>query len=93
MLGMNRPETSGTMMNTAIVYTNFKDCGKAEELYQRGALEGYEAQLGRDNETTKNCAMNSAGCFAIAGKNLKLRKILDDYPHILMKQPAFNEYL
>ena len=69
-----------------------KDGGKAEELQQR-ALKGYEAQLGKDHERTKKIAHNLAACFASAGEKLKLRKIIEKYPHIMIEQPAFKNYL
>ena len=66
--------------------------GKAEELYQR-ALEGKEAQLGKDHIDTKRCAMNLALCLADAGEKLKLRKIIDKYPHILIEDPLIQNDL
>ena len=70
-------------MNIGIVYRDgMKDYRKAEELYRR-ALEGYEAQLGKDNENTKNCAKNLAGCLAKAGERKRLRKVLEEYPHLI----------
>ena len=93
MLGKMHPETLMTVMNIANVYNDgLKDYGKAEELYQR-VLEGNEAQLGKDHERTKRCAMNLAGCFAKAGEKLKLRKIVEEYPHIMINQPAIKYYL
>jgi tetratricopeptide (TPR) repeat protein len=81
-LGKTHPDTLGTVMNIGIVYRDgMKDYRKAEELYRR-ALEGYEAQLGKDNENTKNCAKNLAGCLAKAGERKRLRKVLEEYPHI-----------
>ena len=72
--------------------TAFKDYGKAEELYQR-VLEGFEAQLGKDHEKTKSSAQNLAICLANAGEKLKLRKIIDEYPHILIEDPTFKNDL
>ena len=69
-----------------------EDYGKTEDLYQR-ALKGYVAQLGKDHEGTKSCAKNLADCFAQAGEKLKLRKIIDEYPHIMVDQPAFKNDL
>ncbi|GMI11016.1 hypothetical protein TrVE_jg3300 [Triparma verrucosa] len=81
-LGKTHPRTLGTVMNIAVLYMDgLKDYGKAEELYQR-ALEGNEAQLGKDHVHTKGCARNLAVNFAKAGEDLKLRKIIDDYPHL-----------
>ena len=80
-------------MNIAGVYLGgLEDYRKAEELLQR-ALEGYEAQLGKDHRSTKTCAGNLATCLAQAGEKLKLRKIIDEYPHIIVEQPAFKHYL
>ena len=45
-------------------------------------LEGYEAQLGKDHEDTKMCANNLAACFHAAGETEKLRKVLEEYPHL-----------
>ena len=93
LLGKSHPVTLMTVMNIANVYNGgLKDYGKAEELYQR-ALEGYEAQLGKDHEDTKTCAMNLAICFAKAGEKSKLRKIIDKYPHILIEEPEFRNYI
>ena len=93
MMGKTHPSTLGTVMNIAGVYLDgLKDYGKAEELIQR-ALEGKEAQLGKDHEDTKQCAMNLAICLADAGEKLKLRKILDEYPHILIEDPTFKNDL
>ena len=85
--------TLKSVYNIAGVYSRgLKNYEKAEELYQR-ALEGYEAQLGKDHVHTKGCARNLANSFAKAGEKLKLRKIIDDYPHILIDQPAFKNCL
>ena len=93
MLGKTHPETLSTVGNIAIVYKNgLKDYDKAEELLQR-VLEGYEAQLGKDHENTKMCAMNLAACFVGAGEKLKLRKIIDEYPHIMIEEPRFKMFL
>ena len=80
--GKTHPDTLITVCNIANVYMDgLKDYGKAEELQQR-ALEGNEAQLGKDHVHTKMCARNLAVNFAKAGEDLKLRKIIDDYPHL-----------
>ena len=49
-----------------------KDYRKAEELYQR-ALEGNEAQLGKDHEDTKQSAMNLRDCFYRMAADLEER--------------------
>ena len=83
MLGKTHPDTLMTVMNIANVYNEgLKDYGKAEELLQR-ALDGYEAQLGKDHEDTKKCAWNLAICLEKAGEKPKLRKILDEFSHLL----------
>ena len=88
-LGKTHPQTLMTVMNIAIVYhVGTKDYEKAEEIYRR-ALEGYEAQLGKDHEDTKNCAKNLASCLAHAGEKEKLRKVLNEYPHIIKEYPVF----
>ena len=57
-LGKTRPSTLMTVMNTAGAYCQgFNDIRKARELYQR-ALEGYEAQFGKDHRITMFCAKN-----------------------------------
>ena len=89
-LGKTHPDTLNSVISIAIVYEDgLKDFGKAEDLYQR-ALEGHEAQLGKDHKSTKRCAVNFATCLAKAGENLKLRKIIDKYPHIMIEQPVFK---
>jgi tetratricopeptide (TPR) repeat protein len=81
-LGKTHPDTLSTVVNIAIVYkAGMKDYEKAEELYRR-ALEGNEAQLGKDHENTKHCAKNLAICLHTAGEEVKLRKVLEEYPHI-----------
>ena len=82
-LGKTHPDTLGTVMNMAIVYqAGMKDYEKAEEFFRR-ALEGYEAQLGKDHKSTKNCANNLAICLHAAGEKVKLRKVLEKYPHLI----------
>ena len=76
-----------TVMNIANIYDDLKDCAKAEELYQR-ALEGKAAQLGKEHHSTKYCAKNLAMCFARAREKEKLRKIVEEYPHIIEELPA-----
>ncbi|GMH71398.1 hypothetical protein TrLO_g3878 [Triparma laevis f. longispina] len=68
-------------MNIAIIYDNLKDYGKAEELYER-ALEGKEAQLGKDNESTINCARNLKTCLEASGNNKRLAQLLAVYPKL-----------
>lgn len=93
MLGENYPRTLQTVMNVATFYmTVMNDFGKAEEYYE-GAFKGFEAQFGKEDQRTKTCARNIAGFFAKGGDKQKLRKILDDYPHLLIDQPALNNYL
>ena len=93
MIGKTHPYTLMTVMNIAVTYMNgLNDYGKAEELYQI-AFEGYEAQFGKDHEDTKRCAMNLAKNFVLAGEILKLRKIIDKFPNILIDQPKFKEFL
>ena len=92
ILGKTHPKTLDAVKNIAGVNLGLKDYGKAEELYQK-VLEGHEAQLGKDHEDTKMSAANLAKCFASAGEKLKLRKIIDKFPHILIDWPAFKNYL
>ena len=72
MLGKNHPETLAAVMNMAIVYKTQKDYGEAEEMYQR-ALKGYEAQLGKDHTSTKNCTRSFKNCLekAVTAKGLR----------------------
>jgi tetratricopeptide (TPR) repeat protein len=73
-------------MNIGVVYLEgMKDYEKAEELYRR-ALEGNEAQLGKDHEDTKRCAKNLAICLHAAGEKEKLRKVLEEYPDLRAKE-------
>ena len=89
-LGKTHPDTLTAVMNIANVYDDvLKDHGKAEELYRR-ALEGCEAQLGKNHKVTMDIAINLAVCFANAGEKLKLRKIIDKYPHILIYEPRMK---
>ena len=79
---MNNLGTIYDDLKDSIVYdAGMKDYEKAEELYRR-ALEGYEAQLGKDHEYTKDGAHNLALCLEQAGEKEKLRKVLEEYPHI-----------
>lgn len=91
-LGNTHPDTLMSVYNIASIYHDLKDYGKAEELYQR-VLNGYKAQLGKDHESTKRCAMNFAKCLADTGEKLKLRKIIDKYPHIMIEEPEFKNVL
>ncbi|GMH50519.1 hypothetical protein TL16_g00796 [Triparma laevis f. inornata] len=45
------------MINIAVVYDKQGDLGEAEEYLERG-LEGFEAQLGKDHETTKRAVQS-----------------------------------
>ena len=56
-------------------------------------IRGYKEQLGNDHVNTKKCAMNLAIGLAEAGEKLKLRKIIDEYPHILIEDPSFKNNL
>jgi len=85
-LGKTHPDTLRSVECNATVYhVGLKYYGKAEELYQR-ALEGFEAQLGKDHAQAKKCAKNLAVCLFEAGETLKMRKIIDEYPHIIEGQ-------
>ena len=51
------------MMNLGALYMDAQiDLDKAEELF-RSALEGFEAQFGKDHQTTKMCAENVKRCI------------------------------
>ena len=104
--GKNHQSTLDTVMNIANVYNvGMKDYGKAEEICQR-TLESFEAQLGKEDPRTKRCARDITVCLCLTTgenretsfslpkfKRLKLRKILDDYPHLIIEKPAFKNYL
>ena len=52
------------------------------------------AQLGKYSKSTKDCAMDIAVCFALAGKKKKLRKIIEEHPYILAEESEwFSQYL
>ena len=55
--------------------------------------EGIEAQLGKEHIHTKTCAANLAICFARAGEKEKLRKLVEEYPHIIVQRPVIKKYL
>lgn len=79
-MGTNHPVTLITVMNIAIVYNMMEDYGKAEGLYQR-ALEGREAQLGRDHEDTMRCAENHLRCLEASDDHTeRLEELLIAYP-------------
>ena len=69
---------------------------KLRSFIRERALEGHEAQLGKEHEYTKRCAHNLAACFGQIGFKLrdysKLRKIIDEYPHIMIDEPKFKNY-
>ena len=50
-IGKTHTGTLSTVDNLAIIYASAKDFGKAEVHFER-ALEGYEAQLGKDHPET-----------------------------------------
>ena len=91
-LGKTHPNTTMSVEKIASVYMFQEDFGKAEELYQR-ALKGYEAQLGKENEDTKDCAFNLGACYANSGQKQKLIAHIEKWPHILVRLPAINNYL
>ncbi|GMH48621.1 hypothetical protein TL16_g00333 [Triparma laevis f. inornata] len=77
-LGKTHPSTLTTMVTIATTLTDIvvlegTTCNtlgylkRADELY-RAALEGYEAQFGKDHESTKLCARNLQNCY----ENIKL---------------------
>ncbi|GMH83407.1 hypothetical protein TL16_g09587 [Triparma laevis f. inornata] len=78
-------------MNIAIVYDYMEDYVKAEELYER-ALEGKEAQLGKDHESTKECVNNCKNCLEESGNNVaRLEELLIAY--LWLKNNVMNPYL
>ncbi|GMH57355.1 hypothetical protein TL16_g02355 [Triparma laevis f. inornata] len=85
-LEKTHPDTLDTVMNIALLHeAGLMAYGKAEELYQR-ALSGYEAQLGKDNDKSKKCARNFVIVLENAKEKTKLKKILDDYLHLLLSE-------
>ena len=85
ILGKSHPDTLATVMGMANTYKiGSKDLVKAEEMY-RHALDGYERALGKQHERTKTCAKNLAVLyFQEAPSKEKLRKVVTDYPHLLI---------
>ena len=67
-------------MNIASVRALIEDYGKAEELYQR-ALEGYEAQLGKDHEDTMRCAGNYLHFLKASWNSAGLAELKKAYPY------------
>ena len=64
-----------TVMNIATIYNDgLKEYEKAEELYQR-ALKGYEAQLGKDHDYTKDSARNFRICLKLSGNSAGLEAL------------------
>ena len=69
-------------MNIAIVYDDgLKAYGTAEELYKR-ALEGKEAQLGKDHESTKRSAENYRNCLQCSGNSAGLIELKKSHPNV-----------
>ena len=69
------------MINIAIVYHDLKDYGKAEEMYQR-ALEGYEAQLGKDHKDTMRCAENFLIHLGRSGNSAAMAELKKAHPNV-----------
>ena len=84
VLGKTHPDTLDTIYNMANTYCDgMKDFTKAEEMF-RQALDGRERSLGKEHESTKRCAANLAILyFQGAPSKEKLRKVVNDYPHLL----------
>ena len=74
--------TLTTMTNMASLHAKFHDFGKAEELYQR-ALEGYEAQLGKDNNRTMDCANNFKIVLKRSRNVDRLAELKKAYPNLI----------
>ncbi|GMH98898.1 hypothetical protein TrLO_g14207 [Triparma laevis f. longispina] len=82
MLGKTHPRTLDTVMNIACVYDEgLENYGKAEELYE-SALEGKEAQLGKDEENTIRSARNLRNCLVRSGNYERLAQLLAVYPKL-----------
>ncbi|GMH53868.1 hypothetical protein TL16_g01550 [Triparma laevis f. inornata] len=73
------------MMNIAIVYKGVEDYEKAEPLYQK-ALEGREAQLGKDHMRTKKCAKNFKICLEKSGNSERLAELIESYPGLAFEE-------
>ncbi|GMI09400.1 hypothetical protein TrLO_g6828 [Triparma laevis f. longispina] len=81
-MGKTHPDTLATVESLAIAYKAQKDYEKAEELYER-ALEGYEAQFGKDHEDTKRCAKNFKLCLKVSGNSERLAALISSYPGLV----------
>ncbi|GMI17231.1 hypothetical protein TrLO_g9450 [Triparma laevis f. longispina] len=84
MLGNTHPDTLMTVVNIAVIYKVTWDYEKAEELYER-ALEGYEAQHGKDHEDTKRCARNFMTCLARSGNIESRAQLICHHPWLNKK--------
>ncbi|GMH75762.1 hypothetical protein TrLO_g2658 [Triparma laevis f. longispina] len=72
-MGKNHLETLTTVINIANVYTmGMRNYGNAEELY--------EAQLGKDHQRTKMCAMNFRICLERNSNSERLTALISSYP-------------
>ena len=94
VLGKAHPDYLMTQMNVGALFMGgLNQNEKALGFFQQ-ALEGYIAALGKDDEDTKRCATNTALCLAKIGEKGKqmLRKILSEFPHIAVGQPAILNY-
>ena len=69
------------MLNIAVIYKAQKDYGKAEELYER-ALEGHEAQLGKDHKTTKLCVRNLRNYYRESGNSTAMAELKRSHSNI-----------
>ena len=78
-LGKNHPSTlkSFEAMASALYCTG--SYMEAEGFYFR-ALEGNEAQLGKDHVDTKRCAENLNNCLKMSGNSEKLAALKGAYP-------------
>jgi hypothetical protein len=62
VLGLEHPETLGSVNNLALLLQAKGDLAAAEPLYRR-ALEGYRRVLGEEHPSTKIVAENHALCL------------------------------
>ena len=73
------PEALKTSMNIAGVYYYMGNFRKVDESMEK-ALMSCEAQLGKDNDTTKICVANFGLCLEESGNSSRLAELKEEYP-------------
>ena len=82
--GEDYPSDSSSAAGTANRITEFwnmDDFGKAEEMYQK-ALEGYEAQLGKEHIDTTRCAENYRDYLEESGNKEGMAHLKKGHPNV-----------